>query len=224
MIIAKSLNKIYKNGTLENHVLKDIDVEIQKGEFVAIIGKSGAGKSTLLYQLSLLDHPSSGEIIIDDVAIQKLSSTERTFFRLTNLGYVFQDYALLPELTAAENIMVPLLMQGYSRSKAHSNALKALMDVDLAGKDNSLPSQLSGGEKQRVAIARAIAHSPKILFADEPTANLDSKTSETVLDTFKKLHKDGQTIVMITHESDYAKKAQRIITIDDGKIVKRGKK
>lgn len=219
MIKVEKLVKNYYQGELIIPVLKGIDLNINDNDFVAIIGKSGAGKSTLLYQLGLLDHPTSGRILIDDYLVTDFSSKQRTDFRLRYLGYVFQDYALLPELTAWENVAVPLLMMGQSKAQAYENSVAALEQVDLADKINNLPSQLSGGQQQRVSIARAIAHNPKIIFADEPTANLDSITSKNILSVFAKLHEAGQTIVMVTHELDYARTAGRIIEISDGVIV-----
>jgi putative ABC transport system ATP-binding protein len=224
MITAKNIKKIYNTGAIETVVLKGIDLQIDSGEFVAIIGPSGAGKSTLMYQLSLLDHPSSGQILIDGKEVTALSSDERTAFRLNWLGYVFQDYALLPELNALENVAVPMLMQGLSISEANKKALIYLSKVGLGGKEDSLPSQLSGGQQQRVSIARAIAHNPKILFADEPTANLDTETSKEILKVFLELHAQGQTIVMVTHEHEFAEMAGRIIELKDGKILSDKKK
>jgi putative ABC transport system ATP-binding protein len=218
MIYARNIIKTFKDGPVETHVLKDITLSIESGEFVAIMGKSGAGKSTLLYQLGLLDDPTSGEIEIDGIIVSKMSSNERTAFRLNQLGYIFQDYALLPELTASENVMVPLLMQGKSDREAKEIALASLQRIGLAHKENNLPSQLSGGEQQRVSIARAVAHNPKILFADEPTANLDNLSGEAVIEIFKDLHKQGQTIVMVTHEKEYTTFCDRVIQISDGKI------
>ena len=183
------------------------------------MGRSGAGKSTLLYQMSLLDEPTSGDIIIDGKDTSLFSVEEKTLFRLSELGYVFQDYALLPEMTALENVALPLLMQNISEEQAYKESAEALIRVGLEKRLNSLPSKLSGGEQQRVSIARAIAHHPKILFADEPTANLDNESSRTVMDFFKELHKDGQTIIMVTHEPEYSKFAERIIHLDDGKII-----
>lgn len=200
-------------------MLKGIDVQINSGEFVAIMGKSGAGKSTLMYQMSLLDHPTTGEIIIDGHNVTNLSHDERTKFRLDNLGYIFQDYALVPELTAIENIMVPLMMQGKTDEEAMSIAKKSLERIGLGHRENNLPSQMSGGEQQRVSIARAVAHDPKILFADEPTANLDNVSSQAVMDIFKDLHKQGQTIVMVTHEKEYTAYCDRIIQISDGQVL-----
>lgn len=217
MITAHNITKTFKNGDVETHVLKGIDLTINDGEFVAIMGKSGAGKSTLLYQLGLLDHPTTGDIEIDGVMVTSLSANERTTFRLNQLGYIFQDYALLPELTAIENIMVPLLMQGKSDTEAKAIAQASLNRIGLAHKENNLPNQLSGGEQQRVSVARAVAHNPKILFADEPTANLDTESGEAVLAIFESLHKQGQTIVMVTHEKEYTIFCDRVIQISDGK-------
>lgn len=219
MIQIRNLVKTYKKGVVETNVLKGVNLDIKKGEFVAIMGKSGAGKSTLLYQISLLDHPSSGEIVVDGIPTEKLNHEERTTFRLNRLGYVFQDYALLPELTAIENVMLPMYMQGLEKKDAMAKAESALVSVGLSHRFTNLPSQLSGGEQQRVGVARAIAHAPKILFADEPTANLDNESSKVVMDIFAKLHDKGQTIVMVTHEEEYGHLADRIVRLDDGKVV-----
>lgn len=221
-IIIKATNiiKTFTEKKVNVSVLKGIDFSVAKGEFVAVMGRSGAGKSTLLYQLSLLDVPTSGEIIIDGKNTNFFSDSEKTVFRLYTLGYVFQDYSLLPELTALENVMVPLLMQGVSKQEAVTKARKALYDVDLTHHENNLPSELSGGEQQRVSIARAITHNPKILFADEPTANLDLTSSHMVMDIFRKLNKEqGITIVMVTHEEDYGNMSDRIVRLLDGKVV-----
>lgn len=218
MIKAQKLVKKFKSGESELVVLKGLDLHVQKGEFVSIIGRSGSGKSTLLYQLGLLDRPNSGQIIIGGVDVSELSDEERTAFRLNELGYIFQDYALIPELTAIENVLIPLYMQGLKNHEAESQAIFALEKVGLKEKFSNLPSQLSGGEQQRVSIARAISHKPKILFADEPTANLDSETADIVLKTFIELHKEGQTIIMVTHEPEYAELADRIVHLSDGII------
>lgn len=218
IIQTKKLTKTFTDGDKDTTVLKGIDMEIQRGEFVAIIGRSGAGKSTLLYQISLLDHPTSGEIIIDGVDVHDLSHEERSDFRLNKLGYVFQDYALLPDLTSKENVALPLLMQGYSKEDAYKRAIEVLDQVGLQGKYENIPAKLSGGQQQRVSIARALAHNPSILFADEPTANLDIESSLLVLKIFKEIHASGQTIVMVTHEAEYAKTADRVIEMVDGVI------
>jgi putative ABC transport system ATP-binding protein len=220
MLRAEKLIRSFGQDDLKVTVLKDINLEIADGEFVAIIGPSGAGKSTLLYQLSLLDHPSSGEVWVDNRRTSTMSQKEKTLLRLHVFGYVFQDYALLPELTAVENVSLPLLMQGLSKKEALERAAKTLQRIGLGDKLGNLPSQLSGGQQQRVSIARAMAHEPKVLFADEPTANLDSENAQVVLEAFLDLyHKERQTIVMVTHEEEYAKKAHRVITLRDGVIV-----
>lgn len=221
IIRATGIKKSFTDGQTVTEVLKGIDLEVNEGEFVAIMGRSGAGKSTLLYQLSLLDSPTSGSISLDGLTVDNLSTTEKTKFRLHTLGYVFQDYSLLPELTAEENIMVPLLMQGLSRDTARKRAQEVLKSVNLEHRKDNTPSELSGGEQQRVSIARAITHKPKILFADEPTANLDSFSSKIVMEIFERLNKeDGLTIVMVTHELEYGKIADRIVKLSDGLVVK----
>ncbi len=219
MIETKNLKKVFKNGDHETEVLRGINFKVQNGEFVTIMGRSGAGKSTLLYQISLLDEPSSGEVFIDNEPASKMNAKERAWLRLVKFGYVFQDYALLPDLTALENVALPLLAQGYSKSESYDKALHSLSLVGLNHRPSNLPSMLSGGEQQRVSIARAIAHEPKILFADEPTANLDNESSNAVIDIFKELHSKGQTIIMVTHEPEYGKIAQRTIKLDDGQII-----
>jgi putative ABC transport system ATP-binding protein len=219
IIRIQGLTKTFLDGTKETSVLKGVSLDIRSGEFISIMGRSGAGKSTLLYQISLLDHPTSGEIIIDGLDAHNLSSDDRVKFRLHKLGYVFQDYALLPDLNARENVAVPLIMQGYSKEESYRIAEEHLIEVGLDGKFNNLPAKLSGGEQQRVSIARAIAHSPTILFADEPTANLDNESSDMIMDIFKKLNKKGQTIVMVTHEEEYGKFTDRVIKMSDGLIL-----
>jgi putative ABC transport system ATP-binding protein len=219
MIRAEQLMKTYGTGDLAVTVLKGLTLEIRDGEFVAIIGPSGAGKSTLLYQLSLLDEPTSGEVYLDTIKTSSLTQKEKTAVRLTKLGYVFQDYALLPELSAIDNVVLPILMQGVPYTEAFARATRALERIQMGDKMLNLPSELSGGQQQRVAIARAVAHHPHILFADEPTANLDSMNGRLVMDAFLDLHAQGQTIVMITHEEEYASKAHRVITLKDGDIV-----
>lgn len=218
IITVRGLIKTYVNGNVETPVLKGIDLDVAKGEFLAIMGKSGAGKSTFMYQIGLLDMPSSGSIIVDGTDILSLSESGRTEFRLNELGYVFQDYALVPELSSIENIAIPMLMQGLPQEEAYQKARKVLASIGMQGKDENRPNQLSGGEQQRVSIARAVAQNPTILFADEPTANLDSASSESVIEVLRDLHKQGQTIVMVTHEPEYTKYCDRIIYLEDGLV------
>lgn len=219
MITIRNLVKKFGDGDKEIVVLKGIDFDVETGEYIAIMGRSGAGKSTFMYQMSLLDDPTEGEIVIDGKNTHAMSNAEKTLFRLTKLGYVFQDYALLPELTALENVAVPLIMQGLTKEAAYKKAKRALERVGLDHRLQNLPSMLSGGEQQRVSISRAVAHDPEILFADEPTANLDNESSRRVMDIFDELHRNGQTIIMVTHEEEYGKRSEKIIKLDDGKII-----
>ncbi len=219
IITAKNIHRKFGKGDLEVHVLRGIDISIEEGEFVAIMGKSGAGKSTLMYQLSALDEPTEGTIIVDGTDVVPLSERERTAFRLSTLGYVFQDYALVPDLSARENVMMPLLMKGMTWEDATARADHSLDNVDLVGKYQNLPGELSGGEQQRVAVARALSGKPKIIFADEPTANLDSVSGGAVIDLLARLHQERkQTIVMVTHEPEYAEPCDRIFYMEDGLI------
>lgn len=219
MIETRNLTRSFKNGDTVTHVLKGVNFKVEDGEFVSIMGRSGAGKSTFMYQLSLLDHPTSGEVLVGGKRTENLSSSERMKIRLVRFGYVFQDYALMPDLTALENVALPLLMMGHSHAHACAEALKALEKVGVAHRPGNLPSQLSGGEQQRVSIARAVAHKPKVIFADEPTANLDNEASRAVMEIFDELHAHGQTIIMVTHEEEYGKRAERLIKFDDGQII-----
>lgn len=218
IIVATNIKRRFGSGDLEITVLKGIDVTVTEGEFLAIMGKSGAGKSTLMYQLSVLDTPSEGSVTIAGTDVVNLTETEKTTFRLHTLGYVFQNYALVPDLSARENCMLPLLMRGLSTDSAIEYAEQALTAVGLRERFANLPTTLSGGEQQRVSVARAVAGSPKILFADEPTANLDSVSGQAVIDLLQSLHQNGQTIVMVTHEPEYAAVADRILYLEDGMI------
>lgn len=219
MIKGRKITKKYPAGDGEIAVLKGVDIDIKDGEFVAIIGPSGAGKSTLLYQLSLLDTPSSGEIYFDDINTTELDEADKTALRLAKMGFIFQDYALLPELNSIENTALTILMQGENKSDSYIKAEKALARLAMTDRKFNLPSQLSGGQQQRVSIARAIAHHPRVLFADEPTASLDSTNSRMVVESLIELNKEGQTIVMITHEEEYARMAKRLLEMRDGEIV-----
>ena len=219
LIIAKNIHRVFGQGEVTTHVLKGIDLSVCEGEFVAVMGKSGAGKSTLMYQLSVLDDPTEGTVLIGGVNVHKLNERGRTDFRLNTLGYVFQDYALVPDLSARENVMMPMLMRGMNWNEARQTADTTIDAVGMESKYENLPGQLSGGEQQRVAVARAIAGKPKILFADEPTANLDSISGGQVIDLLGQLHKEGQTIVMVTHEMEYTKYCNRIVEMEDGIII-----
>lgn len=222
MIEAKNLKRIYGKTGHETRALDGVSLAIKEGEFVSIIGKSGAGKSTLMYQLSLLDTPTSGTVLLNGEDTSTFSNTKRTSYRLFNLGYVFQDYALLPELSATDNVMVPLLMQGRGIKKSRDKAHEVLERLGLKERLDNRPSQLSGGEQQRVSIARAIAHDPLVLFADEPTANLDTATSASLLCYLEELNKAGQTIIMVTHELEYARRAKRVLELSDGALINDG--
>ena len=190
-----------------------------KGILIVISGPSGAGKSTLMYQMGLLDTPSSGAIFVDEQEVSALDDTAAIQYRLENFGFVFQDYALIPELTALENVTLLGLMQGVDYDVVKKEATDILSSFNLGNQIDHLPSQLSGGEQQRVSVARAIIKKPKILFADEPTASLDSDMSAQVMKVFLELNKKGQTIVMVTHEEEYAAMADRIVRVKDGQIV-----
>ena len=219
MLSAKNIQKSFYLGGVEQKVLRGLDFQVDSGQFVAVIGRSGAGKSTLLYILSLLDQECSGKIFVDQEEISLLSKDKAVKYRLNNFGFVFQEYALLPELNAIENVALPLIMQGKSKKIAYEMAKKALAQVGLENKLNNFSSQLSGGEQQRVSIARAVAHEPKIIFADEPTASLDSQRAAEIIDIFLELNKGGQTIIMVTHELEYAELSDRIVELKDGLIV-----
>ncbi len=217
---TKQLVKTYKpDSPRPVYALKGIDIQLKKSEFVALMGRSGSGKSTFLHQIALLDRPTSGYIEIDGIDVAKLSEKERAEFRLKMLGYVFQDYALIPELNLYENVALPMMALGRRKSQYNSEVLEIIQRVGLHGRENNLPSELSGGEQQRVSIARAIVNKPDILFADEPTANLDSEAAAVVLNIMRELvDKYGQTIIMVTHEPDDKKYVDRAVWLKDGKL------
>lgn len=220
IIQVKNLEKSFKNGSVITNVLNNVTTFIYKGEFVAIMGPSGSGKSTLLHQMALLDEVDSGQIIIKNEDITNLNVKEKTLFRLLNFGYVFQNYNLIPELKVIENIYLPLIQKGDSINNGIKKAKIALKKVDMEGFEYRFPNELSGGQQQRVSIARAIVNNPEILFADEPTANLDSKSSKNIIDLFLELNKKySQTIVMVTHEPEHKKIVNRVININDGKVI-----
>jgi len=220
MIKIKKMERHYKTGEVVVKALNGVSFEIKKGEFIAIMGASGSGKTTLLRILGLIDKPTNGEYVINNLNVVDLPEEERTYYRLTQLGYVFQDYALINEMSAIENVYILSLMEGKSKEESLVTSKDALEEVGLGDKLDRVPDQLSGGEKQRVAVARAIAKKPSILFADEPCANLDTHTSEQVLEVLKILNKKfGQTIVMVTHEPWHTKYVSRIIKLKDGLIL-----
>ncbi|MFW6002471.1 MAG: ABC transporter ATP-binding protein [archaeon] len=216
---AINIKKSFKEGRRQNNILKGVSFDIKEGEFVAIVGSSGSGKSTLLYILGLLDKPDEGEIIINNHLMNHYSSNTLTSVRLKLLGYVFQEYNLLTEYLAYENVALTGIANGMDKIDAYNRAKFILEKVGLGSHVNKRPTQLSGGEQQRVAIARALMNSPEILFADEPTANLDSKNSKEILDLFWQLNKKLKTtIIMVTHEEEFSNYFDKIITLKDGMI------
>lgn len=224
MIECQKLTKIYKTGEQATLALKDVSFSIQDGEFVAIMGPSGSGKSTLMHLLGALDIPSSGKYILDGQDISALSDDELADIRKSKIGFVFQAFNLLPRATVLKNVALPLVYAETEKKKREQVAKKALLDVGLEESHfEHLSNQLSGGQMQRVAIARALVNNPSLILADEPTGNLDTKTGEVVMQTFKDLNKQGRTIILITHEADVARHARRIIHIRDGEIIEDGK-
>ena len=220
MIDIKELNKSYKIGQNSLHVLKGINLQVNQGELVAIMGSSGSGKSTLLNIIGMLDNYDTGSYSLDNVTIKNLDETQAAKYRNQFLGFVFQSFNLINYKTALENIALPLYYQGISRKKRQQIALEYLDKVGLSEWAEHLPSELSGGQKQRIAIARALASQPKVLLADEPTGALDSQTSEEVMALIKKINKEGKTILVVTHEHEIANMCARIITLKDGIIMK----
>jgi putative ABC transport system ATP-binding protein len=220
IIEIKSLHKIYDGNSLPVHAVNGIDLQIDAGEFTAIVGPSGSGKTTLLNIVGGLDDPTEGDVIIDGVKINELSSRQKTDFRMRNIGFVFQAYNLIPVFTARENVEFIMHLQGKSKSDRENRTTELLEAVGLADRMDSRPNKLSGGEQQRVAVARALASKPKFILADEPTANLDSKSTENLLVIMEKLNRDENvTFVFSTHDQRVVNKAKRVITIEDGKVV-----
>lgn len=217
LIEVKNLSKVYGSGEAEVKALKNIDLNIEQGEFVAIVGPSGSGKSTLLHLLGGVDKPTSGEVIIKGESIYKLKEKELSILRRRKLGFVFQFFNLIPVLTAEENIEMPVLLDNGKIDKSYMNELLKLLGLEE--RRNHHPSELSGGQQQRVSIGRALANKPSIILADEPTGNLDSKNSKEVLELLKYCAKKyNQTLILITHDINIAKSADRVITIEDGQI------
>jgi lipoprotein-releasing system ATP-binding protein len=218
VIELKNLTKVYQNGD-EFHALDNANLRIKKGEFVAIVGPSGSGKSTLMHLIGLLDTPSSGTLLIDGKDVTKMSDKERSGMRNRILGFVFQYHHLLPDFTALENVMMPLLIAGKNREKAKNVAEELLKKVGLEGRMDHRPGELSGGQNQRVAIARALSCSPAIVLGDEPTGNLDTKTGDMIYELLRQLNREyDQTFIVVTHNEDLASKADKIIRLVDGKI------
>lgn len=219
IINIKNLTKVYNSVAVPVHALNGIDLSFEKGEFAAVVGPSGSGKTTLLNIIGGLDNSTSGEVVVDDIDLERLSPSELIDFRLRNIGFVFQAYNLIPVMTAKENVEFILQLQGASKAYRHERAEQLLSAVGLQGRINNRPSKLSGGQQQRVAVARALASKPKFVLADEPTANLDSKSSENLLDIMEQLNKEENiTFIFSTHDPRVVNKARRVITIEDGKV------
>lgn len=222
LIKVKNLSKTYKTGEVETKALCGADFEIEKGEFVAIMGPSGSGKSTLMQILGFLDKPTDGEYFFQGTRVDKFSEDQLSEIRNQEVGFVFQAFNLLPRTTVYENVELPLLYSaGFNNKKENEKKVKkALEAVSLSHRLDYFSNQISGGQKQRVAIARALVNDPKVIFADEPTGNLDSKSGKMIMEIFEKLNKEGKTIILVTHENEIAKYAKRIIRVEDGSIVR----
>jgi len=218
-ITAESLVKQYGDGNAAVFAVREMSFAVEDGEFVAVMGESGSGKSTLLSVLGALNTPTSGTLVVDGIDVYALGQEQRADFRREFLGFVFQSFHLIPYLTLAENVMLPLATVKKRRAEKRAMAVEALGRVGLAGKADRLPSQISGGEQERVAIARAVVNEPPILLADEPTGNLDTQTSAAIMNLLNQLNRDGMTIVMVTHSPECARHARRVLRVSDGRIV-----
>ena len=222
MIKIQNVTKSFHMGNETVKALDNINFTVKKGEFVSIIGPSGSGKSTLMNILGLLDVTDEGKYVLDGTDIEKSKDNQLAEIRNRKIGYIFQNFNLLQKLTAYENVVVPLMYRGISNGESRKTAYEYLEKVGLKGKEKNMPTQLSGGQQQRFAIARALAGKPEIILADEPTGALDSKTSLEIMDMLTKLNEEGQTIILITHDMNVAKKAKRIVKIADGKLYEEG--
>lgn len=222
IIQIKGIDKYYINGENKLHALKDVNLEIKKGEFVAIMGSSGSGKSTMMNILGCLDKEFEGEYILDGINIGELKEDRLCKIRNVKIGFVFQSFNLLPKLTTQENVELPLVYAGVHREERQRRALEVLKKVGLEGRVKHKPNELSGGQRQRVAIARALINNPAIILADEPTGNLDSVSEEEIMKLFQELNAQGKTIVVVSHEPEIAKYCKRIVTFKDGKIISDG--
>lgn len=219
VIDLENVSKKYVMGGEKFYALKNVSLKINKGEFVAIVGPSGSGKSTLMHIIGLLDIPTSGEVYLEGKKTHNLSEIAQANLRNKHIGFIFQTFNLLPRTSALENVEVPLIYSGVGKKEREVRAIKTLEIVGLGEKLQNKPSQLSGGQQQRVAIARALINNPSLILADEPTGNLDSKSGEEILSLLDKLNKKGNTIVVVTHDADIARRAKRTMTLKDGKIV-----
>ncbi len=219
LIRLSKINKIYSSKNNTVHALHDIDLTINRGDFVSVIGKSGSGKSTLMNILGCLDSPTDGEYLLDGKNVERLSNRQLTRLRNTTIGFIFQGFNLIPTMTALENVELPLIYRGIKKSERKTLSARALDSVGLSHRVSHTPGELSGGQQQRVAIARALASKPKLILADEPTGNLDSKSGDEIMSILKALNKNGSTIVLITHDSKIAGMAEYCIKISDGRII-----